>query len=79
MNSEFPLVAELARMTAFFQLRTIAMHMGADPDAVDPATLRLTVTTNTPRAEHPLGTSAGGSVPPFSAPASHVSSTRGVV
>jgi hypothetical protein len=32
--TEISLVAELARMTAYFQARTIATHMGIDPNSV---------------------------------------------
>lgn len=38
------LSAELARMTAYFQLRTIATHIGADPNAADPQSLTLSIT-----------------------------------
>ncbi|RYG90135.1 MAG: hypothetical protein EON59_00715 [Alphaproteobacteria bacterium] len=37
------LPTELARMTAFFQLRTVAMAMGADPDSVDADSLTLSI------------------------------------
>lgn len=48
------LAAELARMTAYYQLRAIATQMGADPDTVDPRTLTLAIAhPQPPAADNP--------------------------